>query len=266
MARGNSVSASADALTTRSLKDGAVRAPAAALSCVRSATASSMSTSTLRTKSGAVALDSAMRRATVCCRRDSSWLSDAPRPDWPSPAGADRAGSCFAGAFSSSSAGASAAAGLLLLRPAAGRRLDVGLHDPAARPRALERLELEAHLAGHPPRDRARPDAPVLARALVLGALGLGLGLRLLGGLLRRGLLLRALFLVLRRRLVLFGGGLLVLLLAAGSGSCSSCGSSSCSSSAGSSDASPMLAIVSPTASVSPSEAEMLRTPSWSAS
>ena len=39
----------------------------------RSSTASSMSTSTVITKSGAVALDSAIRRATVRCSRLSSW-------------------------------------------------------------------------------------------------------------------------------------------------------------------------------------------------
>ena len=55
------------------------------MSCLRSATASSMSTSTLSTNSGAVALDSAIRRATVCCRRVSSWVSDSPRPVCASP-------------------------------------------------------------------------------------------------------------------------------------------------------------------------------------
>ena len=77
------------------------------------------------------------------------------------------------------------------------------------------------------------------------------------------GLLLSAPFLVL-----LLGRGLLVLLLGLGLRLLLLRGgllrlAAACGSSAA---ASPMLAIFSPTASVSPSEAEMLRTPSWSAS
>ena len=80
MARGNSRSASADALTTKSLNDGAGLSPAAALSCLRNSTAASMSTSQVTTKSGAVALDSAIRRAIVCCNRESSSNVVSPLP------------------------------------------------------------------------------------------------------------------------------------------------------------------------------------------
>ena len=67
-------------MITKSLNDGAGASPATTLSCARSSTASSMSTSSVITKSGAVALDSAIRRATVRCRRVSSWCSTSPRP------------------------------------------------------------------------------------------------------------------------------------------------------------------------------------------
>ncbi len=67
-------------MITKSLNDGAGASPAAALSCLRNSTASSMSTSSVMTKSGAVALDSAIRRATVRCSRVSSTVSVSPRP------------------------------------------------------------------------------------------------------------------------------------------------------------------------------------------
>ena len=108
MARGKSRSASALALITKSLNDGAGESPAAALSCLRSSTASSMSTSTVSTKSGAVAFDSAIRRATVCCRRVRSCCVASPRPVCLSPE-TTGAGTSFFGA-SSSAAGASALA------------------------------------------------------------------------------------------------------------------------------------------------------------
>ena len=67
------MSAVAAAFTTMSLKDGA--GSATSLSRLRSSTACVMSTVRLIAKSGAVALDSAMRRETVCCSRVSSWIS-----------------------------------------------------------------------------------------------------------------------------------------------------------------------------------------------
>ena len=107
MARGKSRSASALALMTKSLNEGAGWSPAAALSCLRSATASSMSTSTVRTKSGAVAFDSAIRRATVFCSRVRSCSVVSPRPACLSPEMTGAGTSCF-GASSGSAAGAAA--------------------------------------------------------------------------------------------------------------------------------------------------------------
>ena len=234
-----------------------------------------MSTSTVRTKSGAVALDSAIRRATVCCRRVRSWWVTSPRPVCFSPA--------------TTGAGTSSLRLLVLRAPprrgpprpprrrlglgrrgaALGRGLDVGLDDPAAGARALELRELDAHLARHPLRDRRRLDARRRRRCPTRARLGLR-----------------------RRRL----GRLLALAVAGGvllaPASSSSCSSSGCRrrprpprSSPESSSAprllglvgvlaprprrrprtpSPSRAIVSPTGSVSPSLATISSVPSES--
>ena len=179
-------------MTTKSLNDGAGSSPAAALSCLRSSTASSMSTSSVITKSGAVALDSAIRRATVRCRRVSSCVGDvaaaglavaarrfaAPAPPWPRRFRARPRAPAR--------------------RPCA-RGLDVGLDDPPARPGALDRRELEAQLARHPPRDRRRLHALAVlparpsASAALLGASSLGLRPRLRRPRARRRLVARVL-------------------------------------------------------------------------
>ncbi len=125
--------------------------PATALSCWRRLTASSMSTSSVITKSGAVALDSAIRRATVRCRRESSTSSISPRP-W----SAER---CFFGAS------------LFLLV------LEVGLHDPPAGAAALDGGEVHALFLGDPPGDRGGLDALLAGLGLRFG-FGLGLLVR----------------------------------------------------------------------------------------
>src|SRR5918994_769783 len=72
--------------------------------------------------------------------------------------------------------------------------LDVGLHDPPARPRALQGAEVDPELPRHPARDRRGLHAPVAAAAvtaLVALAFGLlGRDRRGLAGLLLAGLLL----------------------------------------------------------------------------
>ena len=69
------------------------------------------------------------------------------------------------------------------------RRLDVGLHDPAARPGALQRRQLDAQVTRHPARDRRRLH-PAVAVVGLRGALGRRDGRRLLLALgLRRGVL-----------------------------------------------------------------------------
>ena len=98
-----------------------------------------MSTSSVITKSGAVALDSAIRRATVRCRRESSTCSTSPRP-------------------ASRRLGRSASALLRRARlarlAALGCGLDVGLDDPPAGAGALDR------------RDRSRPLSLAIRRAI----------------------------------------------------------------------------------------------------
>src|SRR5215207_11232540 len=79
----------------------------AALSCERSSTASSMSTSVLIVNSGTVALDSAMRRAMTCCVRVSSWTVTSPLAV---PASATTAGG-GGGAAAGSACGSAGAAG-----------------------------------------------------------------------------------------------------------------------------------------------------------
>ncbi len=99
----------AAALTTMSLYDGT--APpvfsTAALSCARSSTAASMSTSVLIVNSGTVALDSAMRRAMTCWVRVSSWTVTSPLAVPVSAA----AGAAGGGAASASGSGAAGTAG-----------------------------------------------------------------------------------------------------------------------------------------------------------
>ena len=78
--------------------------------------------------------------------------------------------------------------GLLGLAAVLRGGLDVGLHDPPAGAGALERAEIDAQLAGHPPRDRRGLHAAVPA-AVALGLALLGRHRRrlaLLLGLLRR--------------------------------------------------------------------------------
>ena len=98
----------AAAFTTMSLNDGA--GSATSLSRLRSSTAWVMSTVSEIEKSGAVAFDSAMRRATVCWRRVSSWTSASPLAPASLRCGSGARSSAAAGAFSSSRAGASTAA------------------------------------------------------------------------------------------------------------------------------------------------------------
>ena len=115
-----------------------------------------MSTSSVMTKSGAVALDSAIRRATVRCSRfSSSWVTS-PRPASPSRAGFFGASAGFAG-------GAPARRGCF--DPGGG--LDVGLDDPPARAAALDAGQIELVLPRHAAGDRATPStsARLAARA-----------------------------------------------------------------------------------------------------
>ena len=260
MARGKSRSASALALMTKSLNEGAGWSPAAALSCLRSATASSMSTSTVRTKSGAVAFDSAIRRATVFCSRVRSCSVVSPRPACLSPEMTGAGTSCF-GASSCSAAGAGASSSFGGASCCGGASASAVAAPPLAAastsaftirppgPGALQLAELDAHLARHPLGDGRGLDA--VAAAVAGGRLGLRgrrlgrlLALAVAGGVLF-GLLLR---------LRLLGLGLLGRrLLVSGS-------------SAGASDPSPSRAIVSPTGSVSPSFATIVSVPSESAS
>ena len=122
-----------------------------------------MSTSSVSAKSGAVAFDSAIRRVTVCWRRVSSCTSTSPL----APA-SPRAGSL--------ACRRALLLGLLLglgrrgLGAAVlGGRLDVGLHDPPAGPRALEPRELHAELARHPARDGRGLHALAVAGAVARG-------------------------------------------------------------------------------------------------
>ena len=97
-----------------SLKDGTapLTVSAAALSCLRSSTAPSMSTSVAIVNSGTVALDSAIRRAMTCWVRVSSWTLTSPFavPVSAMLAGAG-GGTAAAGAAWGSAAGAAGAAG-----------------------------------------------------------------------------------------------------------------------------------------------------------
>src|SRR3954453_1942860 len=155
-----------------------------------------MSTSMRMTKSGIVALDSAMRRAMTPCSRDGSWTTT-----WP-----------LAGPRSATVPAGPAAPGprprglglrrllllgrLALVGCARRRTLDVRLHDPPARARAVQRAEVDAALAGEAPGDRRRDHA----LAVIVGP-GFGRRLLVLVGL--PGLLgLLGLLLVLDRRLL----------------------------------------------------------------
>ena len=109
-----------------------------------------MSTSSVITKSGAVALDSAIRRATVRCRR-VELLVGRPRRGRPRRRGWACAPPPSARGLFRLSSGASPLRG----------GLDVGLDDPPARAGALDAGEVEPELARHPPRDRRRLHAPV---------------------------------------------------------------------------------------------------------
>ena len=269
MARGNSVSASAAALTTKSLNDGAGCSPAAALSCLRSSTASSMSTSTLRTNSGAVAFDSAIRRATVCCRRVSSWRLGR-RRGRSAPSPTDRAGRAGAPPSRAPPPSAGASVGAAPRPPAAPRRPPAAstsaftIRPPgpvpssaaSSRPisRAIRRatgLGLDAarsrRLASSPARPRpASGSSSASGSCSASGSVLAGLGLGLLLGL---GLRLAP------RPRSASGSRLLPRAPACGSASGSSLARSAPRRRRRSA-ASPMLAIVSPTASVSPSEAD----------
>ena len=133
----------------------------------RSSTAAVMSTVSEIEKSGAVAFDSAMRRDTVCWSRVSSWISASPLAP-ASPRFASLAGSFFSSlpffglSFSVLGVALGLLGGLGLAAAAVvGGRLHVGLHDPAARPGALELSELHAEVARHAPRNGRRLHAPV---------------------------------------------------------------------------------------------------------
>ena len=197
-------------MTTKSLNEGGGLSPAAALSCLRNSTASPMSTSSVRTNSGAVALDSAIRRAIVCWSRVSSSIVVSPLPVVASPdlaAGfaASASGAGSVGRASSCSAGASSAGAPFL---AAAWTSDFTIRPPGPEPG--EPGQLDAELGGHPARDRGRLDAAVaVARRLVDLLVGGG-DRRLLVGLLglRRAVLRgRDVGAVGRRRVV---GGLLL--------------------------------------------------------
>ena len=281
MARGKSTSASAAALTTKSLNDGTGwPSAAAALSRLRRSTASSMSTSMLSTKSGAVAFDSAIRRATVCCRRVRSCVVVSPLPVWASP---DTTGG---GAFFSSSGSASGAAGSA--SAGASTAPAFAPSPPFAAPLSFAAASTSAFTIRPPgpvpwscasssPSSRAirratgealvRPPLPPSDAAERAGAsCGVSVGRPLplrssrsaspascVLGLRRRGLRLG---LAVGRRLLLILGGIRAsgfLLESAPADSAPSLPP-------------PICAIVSPTGSVSPSWATIFSVPSWSAS
>ena len=243
---------SADALTTKSLNDGTGwPSAAAALSRLRRSTASSMSTSMLRTNSGAVAFDSAIRRATVCCRRERSCVVVSPLPVCASPdttagggaARSSRSGSGAAGASAGAAAwGAppfdAASTSALTIRPPG----PVPWSWPSSSPssRAIRRATGDAF---------TRPFSPSLGSgASSEGASSAGSSR-------------------------FWGGSASAVAVAAGSlvpPSSSAPSSRSCSAGAAPllspADPPPICAIVSPTASVSPSWATIFSAPSWSAS
>ena len=177
-----------------------------------------MSTSVRRTKSGIVAFDSAMRRATTPCSRDGSWITTSPFAVPRSATVPARSGS-----------GAAPARRALPRRGARRRALDVRLHDPPARDRCpRRRAEIDAALSREPPGDGGSDDA----LAAVVVRLRLGRGLLVGGGLLGCSSasgsssdssappLPRRLLLGLRLLVLVLGGGL--LLLVGGSSSSSS--------------------------------------------
>ena len=193
-----------------------------------------MSTSATSVNSGIVAFDSAIRRATTCCVRVSSTTDTSPfvvpvsatfGSDVPGEAAADAAAGSASGSFSFFAGFSSFFAPPSLER----RLLDVGLHDPPAGARPLDRREVDALLLGQAPRDRRGLDPLAVA-----GAVGVRLRLGLLLVLLLRLRLALRLGVLL---LVLLGLGL-VLLGRLGSASSSSEGSASGSSSSSSSSSS----------------------------
>ena len=122
---------------------------ASASAAARRRTHSSMSTSIWTLKSGIVAFDSAIRRATVCWSFVSSTSVVSP----------------FAVATASSAAARVAGSGVPGGAPWIRRAgaLDVGLHDPPARARARDRGEVDAALAARSAAPAARPSRAAAA-------------------------------------------------------------------------------------------------------
>ena len=115
-----------------------------------------MSTSMRDDEVGDVALDSAMRRATICCSREGSWMTT--RPCGVSGQARHRAPGALhetTGSGTTTAGGSTGFTGGLCRHP--GRLqcgADVGLDDPPGGAGARDRQEVHAVLAGDPARDR----------------------------------------------------------------------------------------------------------------